>query len=257
LGRGEGGRVTGDDVLAAAGPRAAAVLHTGSAVRDEVVPFDNIRKRTSAGLSASKRTAAHACTLTIADYAAIDAVRRAPDVRMTALPFVARAVVDALREYPLLNATLEGDDELVRHRPVHLGIAVDLDFKGLVVPVVHDADGLRLRALAAAIRDVAQRARARKLTPDDLAGGTFTITNPGASGTWISFPVINRPQVGILATDGVSKQVLSDEHGRMRIAPIGHLCLSFDHRAVDGAYAGSFVRRVQEIVETRDWTTEL
>ena len=93
--------------------------------------------------------------------------------------------------------------------------------------------------------------------PDDLAGGTFTITNPGASGTWISLPVINRPQVGILATDGVSKQVVADERGALRIAPLGHLCCSFDHRALDGAYAGSFVRRVQEIIETRDWRSEL
>jgi 2-oxoglutarate dehydrogenase E2 component (dihydrolipoamide succinyltransferase) len=244
VGHGANGRVTRDDVVSAT-----------SAVRDEVVPFDTIRRRTAAGLLASKHTAAHAGTFTVADYSRIDAVRR--EARLTALAFVARAVIDALREYPMLNATLEGDNALVAHRAVHLGIAVDLEFKGLVVPVVHDADGLRLRALAAAIRDVATRARARKLTPDDLAGGTFTITNPGASGTWISFPVINRPQVGILATDGVSKQVVSDADGRLRIAPLGHLCLSFDHRAVDGAYAGSFVRRVQEIVETRDWRTEL
>jgi len=143
------------------------------------------------------------------------------------------------------------------HPAVHLGIAVDLDFRGLVVPVVHDADGLRLRALADAIRDLARRARARQLGPDDLAGGTFTVTNPGASGTWISFPVINRPQVGILATDGVSKQVVADATGRLRVAPIGHLCCSFDHRALDGAYASAFLRRVQTIVETRDWSTEL
>jgi pyruvate dehydrogenase E2 component (dihydrolipoamide acetyltransferase) len=257
-GRGAGGRVTRDDVRAAVGPngsagRAFSPRESG----DEVVPFDNIRRRTAAGLLASKRTAAHACTLTIADYSGVNGARRDADVRMTALPFVARAVVDALREFPLLNATLDGDDSLVRYRAVHLGIAVDLDFKGLVVPVVHDAEGLRLRALASAIRDVATRARARALTPDDFSGGTFTITNPGASGTWISFPVINRPQVGILATDGVAKRVLSDDDGGLRIAPVGHLCLSFDHRAVDGAYAGSFVRRVQEIIETRDWHTEL
>src|SRR4051812_7428387 len=223
--------------------------------RDEVVPFDNIRRRTAVGLLASKRTAPHAGTFTVADYSAIERVRR--EARLTALAFVGRAVIDSLREYPTCNATLDTDGALTLHRAVHLGIAVDLEFKGLVVPVVHDADGLRLRALAAAIRDVATRARARKLTPDDLAGGTFTITNPGASGTWISFPVINRPQVGILATDGVSKQVLSDDAGRLRIAPLGHLCLSFDHCALDGAYAGSFLRRVQEIVETRDWASEL
>ncbi len=106
------------------------------------------------------------------------------------------------------------------------------------------------------------RARARKLGPDDLAGGTFTITNPGASGTWISFPVINRPQVGILATDGVSKQVVADNDGKLGvgglgIASVGHLCCSFDHRAIDGAYAGAFVERVREIVETHDWRAEL
>jgi pyruvate dehydrogenase E2 component (dihydrolipoamide acetyltransferase) len=157
----------------------------------------------------------------------------------------------------VLNATVDDDDTITMHRAVHLGIAVDLDFQGLVVPVVHDADGLRLRALATAIRDVARRARARQLTADDLAGGTFTITNPGASGTWISFPIINRPQVGILATDGVAKQVVADDDGRLRIAPLGHLCLSFDHRALDGAYAGAFVERVSEIVRTRDWTGEL
>ena len=246
LGRGAGGRVTRADVLAAAGGRPES--------QHDIVPFDNIRKRTAVALLASRTTAAHACTYVAADYRSVDDVRRAAG--MTALPFVARAVVDALHEFPDLNATLDANT-LTRSRAVHLGIAVDLDFRGLVVPVVHDADGLRLRALAAAIRDVAARARARKLTPDDLAGGTFTVTNPGASGTWISFPIINRPQLGILATDGVSKQVVADDDGRVRIAPIGHLCLSFDHRAIDGAYAGAFVRRVQHIIETRDWRTEL
>jgi 2-oxoglutarate dehydrogenase E2 component (dihydrolipoamide succinyltransferase) len=243
-GRGEGGRVTRDDVREAAAT-------TG----DEVVPFDNIRRRTAVALLASKQTAAHACTMSVADYSAIETARRWAG--MTALPFVARAVIDALREFPVLNATLDAGDTLITHRAVHLGIAVDLDFKGLVVPVVHNADGLRLRALAATIRDVARRARARELGPDDLTGGTFTITNPGASGTWISFPVINRPQVGILATDGVAKQLVADDDGRLRIAPLGHLCLSFDHRALDGAYAGAFVERVSEIARTRDWSTEL
>src|SRR5207244_10882769 len=129
-----------------------------------------------------------------------------------------------------------------------VGIAADLDFHGLLLPLVHGADRMRLRALAPAIRDVAARARARQLVPDDLAGGTFTITNPGASGTWISFPIINRPQVGILATDGVAKQVVADAEGRLGIAPIGHLCCAFDHRALDGAYAGAFLARVREIV---------
>jgi pyruvate dehydrogenase E2 component (dihydrolipoamide acetyltransferase) len=239
-GRGSGGRVTRADVVDA----------------DERVPFNTIRKRTAAGLLASKSTIPHALAVVAADYSAVDGARRGQ--HLTALPFVARAVVDALREFPLMNATTDdGGASLIVHRGVHLGIAVDLDFQGLVVPVVRDADGLRLRALAAAIRDVAQRARSRKLGPDDLAGGTFTITNPGASGTWISFPVINRPQVAILSTDGVSKEVVARREGGLGISPVGRLCCSFDHRAIDGAYAGTFLRRVREIVETRDWITEL
>jgi len=241
--------VTRSDVLAAGG--------AGAAGRDEVVSFDNIRKRTAIALHASKHTAAHSSTVAVADYANVNEARRAAG--LTALPFVARAVVDALREFPMLNATVDDDGlAATTHRTVNLGVAVDLDFHGLVVPVIAGADGLRLRALADAIADVAARARARRLTPDDLAGGTFTLTNPGASRTWISLPIINRPQVGILSTDGVSKHVVADSHdGALRIASLGHLCLSFDHRAVDGAYAGSFLDRVCEIVETRDWFSEL
>ena len=221
---------------------------------DEVVPFNNVRRRAAAALLASKHTAPHALTLVAADFSAIERVRSA--ARLTALPFVARAVVDALHEFPFLNATVDGEARLL-HRAVNLGIAVDLDYEGLVVPVVRGADGLRLRELSSAIRDVAARARAKRLGPDDLAGGTFTITNPGAAGTWISFPVLNAPQVGILATDGVAKMVMADEQGGMRIAPVANLCLTFDHRALDGAYAGAFLRRLREMIERRDWAAEL
>ena len=189
-----------------------------------------------------------------ADYTEIERVRSAAG--LTALPFVARAIVDALHEFPLLNATVDGEAVVV-HRAVNLGIAVDLDYQGLVVPVARGAEGMRLRPLAAAIREVAQRARAKQLGPDDLAGGTFTITNPGAARTWISVPILNAPQVGILSTDGVAKKVVADEDDGMRIAPVGNLCLSFDHRALDGAYAGAFLGRVREIIERRDWAAEL
>jgi 2-oxoglutarate dehydrogenase E2 component (dihydrolipoamide succinyltransferase) len=254
-GTGVNGRVTRDDVLDAA---------TGRARGDEVVPFNNIRKHASTLLLASKQTSAHTLCVVRADYTAIETVRREArtDWRtregfsLTYLPFVARAVVDALHAFPLVNASVDGDS-LVVHRAINLGIAVDLDFQGLVVPVVAGADGLRLRSLARAINDVATRARAKKLSPDDLAGGTFTVTNPGGSGTWLSFPIINQPQVAIVATDGVSRQVIADESGRLVVAPVGHLCLTFDHRALDGAYAGAFLRRVQESVETRDWGSEL
>jgi len=235
-------------------PAVRNALAAAALPADERVPFNNVRRRAATALVASKRTAPHALAVVAVDYSKIDAARKAAG--LTALPFVARAVVDALRAFPLLNTSVDGD-ALVVHRAVRLGIAVDLDFQGLVVPVIHDSDGMRLRNLAAAIRDVSTRARAKRLGPDDLAGGTFTITNPGASGTWISVPILNAPQAGILSTDGVSKRVVADDLGRLRIAPVGNLCLSFDHRALDGAYAGAFLGRVREIVEHRDWASEL
>ena len=243
-GSGGSGRVTRADVDAA-GPAPSG---------DETVPFNNVRRRAATALLASKRRAPHALAAIAADYTRIVRVRSG--ISLSALPFVARAVIDALREFPLLNATVDGES-LVVHRGVNLGIAVDLDYQGLVVPVIRDADGLRLRGLAASIREVAARARARQLGADDLAGGTFTITNPGASRTWMSFPILNAPQVGILSTDGVSKRVVVDGSGALRIAPVGNLCLTFDHRALDGAYAGSFLARLREIIETRDWAAEL
>ena len=243
-GSGMSGRVTRADVLT-----------SGSAPpADEIVPFSNVRRRAATALLASKRSAPHALAVIAADYTHIDRARSGTG--LTALPFVARAVIDALREFPAFNAVTDGDALFV-HRGVNLGIAVDLDFQGLVVPVIRDADGLRLRGLAASIRDVARRARAKQLGADDLAGGTFTITNPGAAGTWMSFPILNAPQVGILSTDGVSKRVVVGEQGALRIAPVGHLCLTFDHRALDGAYAGAFLARLREIIEQRDWSAEL
>ena len=221
---------------------------------DEVVPFNNVRKRAAKALLESKRTAPHALAVVAVDYTKIERARAGTG--LTALPFVGRAVIDALREFPHLNASVAGESSVL-HRAVHLGIAVDLDHQGLVVPVVRGAGDLRLRALGGAVREVARRARAKQLGPDDLAGGTFTITNPGAAGTWMSFPVLNAPQVGILSTDGVAKRVLADEHDRLFVAPVGNLCLTFDHRVVDGVYAGSFLERLREIIEQRDWAAEL
>jgi pyruvate/2-oxoglutarate dehydrogenase complex dihydrolipoamide acyltransferase (E2) component len=129
------------------------------------------------------------------------------------------------------------------------------------VPVVRAADTLRMRGIARGIDDVARRARAKTLMPDDLAGGTFTITNPGASGTWMSFPIINQPQVAILSTDGVAKRVVVDTDAsgrdRLEVRTTGHLCLAFDERVVDPTYAGAFVERVAAVLATRDWATEL
>ncbi|HMK10904.1 MAG TPA: 2-oxo acid dehydrogenase subunit E2, partial [Acidimicrobiales bacterium] len=160
----------------------------GDETVDEVVPFNNIRKRTAANLTESLRTSAHTLVAVEVDYEGVNKVRRAAG--LTYLPFVARAVIDALADFPRLNASVV-DDDLVVHRAVHLGIAVDLDFEGLVVPVIRDAQTKTIGELAAAAADLAQRAHAKRLTADDLAGGTFTITNAGGYGTLLTGPIIN------------------------------------------------------------------
>ena len=169
-------------------------------------------------------------------------------------------MVETLRDYPQLNASV-GDDALIVHRDVHLGIAVDLEQRGLIVPVVRNADGQSLRGLARATADLANRARTRKLSADDVVGGTFTITNPGPFGTFLTAPIINQPQVAILSTDGIKRRpvVITAPDGTESIGihSVGLLALSFDHRAVDGAYASAFLHDLARLIETRDWAAEL
>ncbi|MDP8954690.1 MAG: 2-oxo acid dehydrogenase subunit E2 [Actinomycetota bacterium] len=291
-GTGAGGRITRNDVLAviqagdgrtaprsspapsprsSAPPTPARAPATGTSPGgegDEVVPFSNMRRRTAEHMIRSKATSAHTLVVLEVDYEGVDRVRLAAKdrfkaeegVNLTYLPFVSRAVVDALREFPQMNASV-GDDQLVVHRSVHLGIAVDLHFEGLMVPVVHGADGKRLRVLAREIAALAAQARDRKLGPDDIAGGTFTITNPGPFGTLVTGAIINQPQVAILSTDGVRKRPvvieLPDGSDAIAVHPVGNLALTFDHRAVDGAYASAFVAKVAEILQSRDWAAEL
>ncbi|MDQ3895996.1 MAG: 2-oxo acid dehydrogenase subunit E2 [Actinomycetota bacterium] len=287
-GTGIDGRVTRNDVMAhldkagsrssgnkqaAAPSRPAAPNPQPVAVRaragaDEVIPFSNIRKRTAEHMVRSQATSAHVLTAIEVDFDAVDRVRLAEKdafkaeegFSLTYLPFVARAVIDAIRDFPHVNASV-GENELILHRAVHLGIAVDLNFEGLIVPVVHDADGKRLRSIAREIADLASRARSKKLNADEISGSTFTITNPGGFGTFITAPVINQPQVAILSTDGVKKRPvvveLPDGSDAIAIHPVGMLALSFDHRAYDGAYASAFLARCKEILETRDWSQEL
>jgi 2-oxoglutarate dehydrogenase E2 component (dihydrolipoamide succinyltransferase) len=202
------------------------------------------------------------------DYSAVEKVRaraktafRAEEgFSLTFLPFVTRAVVDTLREFPNVNSSV-GEDALIVHHDLNIGIAVDIDFEGLLVPVIHEADGKRLRVLAREISSLAARARSKRLTMDDISGGTFTITNAGPFGTLITVPVINQPQVAILSTDGVRKKPvvveLPDGSDSIAIHPVGNLVLSWDHRAFDGAYAAAFVARVKDIIENRDWSSEL
>lgn len=243
---------------------ASAVVPSG---RDEVIPFSRIRAATAEHMVRSKNISAHALVVVDVDYYNVDAVRRAKKasllaqdgINLTYLPFVSRAVVDAIRAFPQINASV-GTDALLVHRYVNLGIAVDLDFEGLVVPVIKSADGKRLRAIAHEAADLATRARTRKLTFDDLLAGTFTITNAGGSGTLFSSPVINQPQLAILSMGGVKKRPvvleLPDGVEAVVIRPVGNLALSWDHRAVDGAYASAFLAKIREILETRDWDSE-
>jgi 2-oxoglutarate dehydrogenase E2 component (dihydrolipoamide succinyltransferase) len=243
-----------------------APMHHGAG--DRVVELNKIRQLTGEHMVASKAISPHAVTIVEVDFEGVDRVRRAvreqfradEGFSLTYLPFVARAVVDALHEFPRMNAAVDGGS-LVIHNEVHLAIAVDLDFEGLLAPVVRDAHEQRLRAIAHGIHDLADRARSRRLGPDELAGGTFTISNSGSYGTEIVIPIINQPQVAILSTDGVRRRpvVVDDGVGGESIAihSVGNLTLAWDHRAFDGAYAAAFMGRLRDIIETRDWSSEL
>ena len=252
-GTGTAGRVTRDDFLSFVGESSLLELP-----REDRVAHNRIQLQTGANLLRSLQVAPHAFIAIEVDFELVDRARRAK--KLSYLPFVARAVVDAVAAYPLVNASV-GDGELLVHHDVHLGIAVDLDHQGLIVPVVRAAQDKRLVALADEIADLAARARAKRLSPDDVSGGTFTITNPGPSGTTISAPIIHQPQVAILSTDGVKRRpvVVELEGGDEAIVvhAVGMLGLSFDHRAVDGAYASAFLARVREILETRPWDVEI
>jgi 2-oxoglutarate dehydrogenase E2 component (dihydrolipoamide succinyltransferase) len=252
-GSGREGRITRDDVLALVGEARAAAPDAAA----DHVPFTAIRRTIGQHMVRSLATAAHTLVVVEVDYAAVEPAKEA--AATTWLPFIARAVIGAIGDFPLVNAHVAGDG-LDVHRSVHLGVAVDLDFEGLVVPVVRDAQDDRLPALASRLADRAAAARERRLGPDDFAGGTFTITNAGRYGTLLTAPIINQPQVAILSTDGVRVRPvaipLGDGHG-LAFHPVGNLALSFDHRAFDGAYASAFAARVRELLETTDWMEEL
>jgi pyruvate dehydrogenase E2 component (dihydrolipoamide acetyltransferase) len=280
-----GALITGEDVDARLAARARPLVRptvtaraprdaaqpSGSGVipgpDDRLEPFSAVRRRTGSHLRRSIETAAHTLVVMQADYSTVartrDATREEFRSRegfgLTYLPFVARAVVDAIEQYPRVNASV-GDDALVVHRAVHLGVAVDLSFEGLVVPVVHDVGALRLRALARRLYEQRTAAEHGALVPDDVSGATFTITNAGGYGTLVTAPIISQPQVAILSTDGVAMRPVAvpsgDGHG-IGVHPVGNLSLSFDHRAFDGAYASAFLRYVVELLETRRWDEEL
>ena len=239
-----------------------------SSDREQVLALSKIRKLTGSHMIMSKSTSPHAFSVVEVDYANVDRARTAikeswkagEGFSLTYLPFISRAVIDALREFPHLNASIDGDN-LIVHGYVDLGIAVDLDYTGLLVPVVRNADSKRIRAIAREINDLASRARNRKLSPDEIQGGTFTISNNGSAGSVLTMPIINQPQVAILSTDAIVRKPVvvtaADGSESIAIHPVGNLSMSWDHRAFDGAYSGRFLARVKQILESQDWSAEL
>jgi len=232
------------------------------------VPFNKVRKITGERMVISKATSPHVMTAVEVDYERIESVRRKHQDQwrrdegftLTYLPFISRALVQVLRAFPHMNSSVvEGG--IVLHDHVDLNIAIDLNFEGLLAPVMRRTEDKRLAAIAREISDLATRARSSKLRPDELSMGTFTISNSGPFGTFMVAPVINQPQVAILSTDGVARKpvVITDANGGESIAihSMGMLVLSWDHRAFDGAYAAAFLRALKDVLENHDWESEL
>jgi 2-oxoglutarate dehydrogenase E2 component (dihydrolipoamide succinyltransferase) len=286
-GTGAGGRVTKEDVLAfverapapgdgqrapaAAAPAAAAAeraapppVREAAGERTETKPLTHIRKRIAEHMRKSLDTAARAWNAIEVDMEQIarlraahgEEFRRREGFSLTYMPFVARAVCDALSAYPIANASLSEDlSEATYHSYVNLGIAVATDY-GLIVPVIKGAEALNVVGLARAIRDLGERARDKKLNPDDVGGSTFTITNPGPFGSYVSLPIINQPNVAILSTEVVEKRVAVVDD-MIAIRHRTFLSLSWDHRLLDGADAMRFLQRIKENLETWDFSHEL
>ncbi len=295
-GTGRGGRVTKKDILnfiesggagavpatptqpeapnaPAATPQTAAVPALPVAppapaqVGESFEPMTAMRKGIAEHMRRSLDTSAHVTSAIEVDMSKVSAIRsklkkeyqQSYGVNPTYLIFVARATAETLRDYPWINGELR-DDQIVTRSYVNLGFAVELqDGKGLIVPVVKNAETLNLLGLAKAVTDIAQRARDKKLLPDEVQGGTFTITNPGGYGTFHGTPVISQPQAAILGTYAVVKRpwVIQDDMGEdvIAIRPIMNLTLTYDHRLVDGALAGRFLRDLREKLETWDEST--
>jgi pyruvate/2-oxoglutarate dehydrogenase complex dihydrolipoamide acyltransferase (E2) component len=214
-------------------------------------PLSRMRQSIGRHMKASLDTAATCTTIVEVDMTRVEALRKRQG--LTGLAYIARATVEALAEYPALNATLEGET-FTTYEGVHLGVAVSLGEGGLIVPVIRDAQDLSVEGLAKRIKDVARRARSNQLTPDEVQGGSFTITNPGGYGSILATPVINQPQVAILDTEAVVKRpvVITDELGNDSIAirSMMYLCMSWDHRALDGALAAQFLSSLRKKLET-------
>jgi 2-oxoglutarate dehydrogenase E2 component (dihydrolipoamide succinyltransferase) len=276
-GTGIAGRVTKNDILSfidnrksapktepASRPTSVPAPAAGGAAprgdRDEIVPMSVMRRKIAERMVESKRTSAHVATVFSIDYTAIEKLRRENKaaflekngVKLTYMPFIFQALTAALKKFPELNASVDGE-EVVYHRDIHLGMAVALDW-GLIVPVIKNADEKSILGLARAANDLAERARSKKLKPEEVSGGTFTVTNPGVFGSLFGTPIIVQPQVAILGVGTIEKRpvVVEDAAGNdaLAVRTMGYLALSFDHRLIDGAVADQFMAEIKKTLES-------
>jgi 2-oxoglutarate dehydrogenase E2 component (dihydrolipoamide succinyltransferase) len=268
-GSGISGRVTKNDFLShvqGAGPRATASSPAPASApaiafkpgeRTKVEPLAVMRRKISEHMVASKRTSAHVHSFFEVDYTAVDRIRREKKeaflerhgVKLTYLPFILQATVEALKAFPVMNASVDGDN-LIYKKDINLGVAVALDW-GLIVPVIKNAEERNLAGLAKATVDLAERARVKKLLPEEVQGGTFTITNPGVFGSLFGTPIINQPQLAILGVGTIEKRLkVLDE--AIAIRTMGYLSIGFDHRIIDGAVADQFMSLVKKTLESFD-----
>ena len=215
-----------------------------------------MRRKISEHMVMSRRTSAHVHSVFEIDFTKVAKIREAKrgeferaGAKLTYMAFIAKAVVDALRAVPIVNASVDGDN-IIYKKDVNVGIAVALDW-GLIVPVVQNADGLSLLGLSRAIADLAERARSKQLKPDEVQGGTFTITNPGVFGALFGMPIINQPQVAILGVGAVEKRPVVVEDA-IAIRPRAYMTLGYDHRIIDGAVADEFMSHLKKTLENFD-----
>jgi len=260
-GSGAGGRVTKQDILGYMETKPAAeTAPTAPPIprmaRDEVVPMTVMRRKIAEHMIASRRTSAHVHSVFEIDFSRVAKLRDAKKAeyeragaKLTYLPFIVKAVVDGLRAVPVVNTSIDGTN-IIYHKDINIGIAVALDW-GLIVPVVRQADELSVLGLSRAMQDLADRARSKHLKPEEVQGGTFTITNPGVFGALLGMAVISQPQVAILGIGAIEKRVVVVDDA-IAIRPMAYLTLGYDHRLIDGAVADQFMSVVKKQIETFD-----
>ncbi len=268
-GTGLSGRVTKKDILnyleirvktplQEAGQKSQVIDKAGT----EIIPMDNIRQRIMEHMIKSRDTSVHVTAMTEVDMTLIhnflevhkEKYLKSEGIKLTYLAFIARAVIKGLREFPLMNASLEGKN-IIQKKHINLGIAVAVEPNGLIVPNIKNADEMSTKGLSKAIADLSSRARNKKLSPDDVVDGTFSITNYGVFGSLFGTPIINQPEVGILGVGAVQKKpvvITLDGQDSIAIKPMMYLSLSHDHRLIDGMLGGKFLQYVKNYLESFD-----